>query len=40
MIEIAVGRQADGQTHLSAALALNPAFDPLGAADAKKALGR
>ena len=40
MIELATGHTADGQAHLRAALALNPAFDPLGAADAKKALGR
>ena len=40
MIELATGRTADGQSHLRAALALNPAFDPLGAADAKRALGQ
>ena len=40
MIELAVGRTADGQAHLRAALALNPAFDPLGAAAARQALGR
>jgi tetratricopeptide (TPR) repeat protein len=40
MIELATGHLADGQGHLRAALALNPAFDPLGAADARKALGR
>jgi len=39
MIELAAGRTADGQAHLRAALALNPAFDPLGAAAAHKALG-
>ncbi len=40
MIEIAVGRAADGHAHLRAALALNPAFDPLGAAAARAALGQ
>ncbi len=40
MIELATGRTADGQAHLWAALALNPAFDPLGAADAKQAQGQ
>jgi tetratricopeptide (TPR) repeat protein len=40
MIEIAAGHQADGQAHVGAALALNPAFDPLGAAAARKALGQ
>jgi tetratricopeptide (TPR) repeat protein len=40
MIELATGRTADGQAHLRAALALNPAFEPLGAADAKQALGQ
>ncbi len=40
MIELATGDAANGRTHLEAALALNPAFDPLGAADARKALGR
>ena len=40
MIEIALGRTSDGQSHLRAALALNPAFDPLGAAAARAALGR
>ena len=40
MIELATGRTADGQAHLRAALALNPAFDPLGAADATEALGQ
>ncbi|MGZ8515099.1 MAG: tetratricopeptide repeat protein [Candidatus Limnocylindrales bacterium] len=39
MIEIAVGHAADGQAHLRAALTLNPAFDPLGAAAARTALG-
>jgi tetratricopeptide (TPR) repeat protein len=38
MIEIAVGRTSDGSAHLAAALALNPAFDPLGAAAARDAL--
>jgi tetratricopeptide (TPR) repeat protein len=40
MIELATGRTADGRANLRAALALNPAFDPLGAADAKQALGQ
>ena len=40
MIELATGRTADGQAHLHAALALNPAFEPLGAADAKEALSQ
>ncbi len=40
MIEIAAGDAATGRAHLEAALALNPAFDPLGADDARKALGR
>lgn len=40
MIELATGHPADGQAHLRAALALNPAFDPLGAAAARAALGR
>lgn len=39
MIELAAGHAAEGQGHLRAALALNPAFDPLGAAAARKALG-
>ncbi len=39
-IELATGHTADGRAHLQAALALNPAFDPLGAADARKALGQ
>lgn len=39
MVELAVGHTADGQAHLRAALALNPAFDPLGAGAARKALG-
>ena len=38
MIELAVGRAADGRAHLQAALQLNPAFDPLGATAAKAAL--
>jgi tetratricopeptide (TPR) repeat protein len=38
MIEIAVGRVSAGRAHLEAALALNPAFDPLGAAAARAAL--
>lgn len=40
MIELAIGATAAGRAHLERALALNPAFDPLGAADARKALGR
>jgi len=40
MIELAVGRTAAGRAHLAEALALNPAFDPLGAAEARKALDR
>ena len=40
MIELATGHAADGRAHLRAALALNPAFDPLGAAAARAALGR
>jgi tetratricopeptide (TPR) repeat protein len=39
MIELAVGHTADGRTHLRAALSLNAAFDPLGAAAARAALG-
>ncbi len=39
MIEIGVGQVSDGQVHLRAALALNPAFDPLGAPAARAALG-
>lgn len=39
MIELAAGRTADGQDHLREAIALNPAFDPLGAAAAREALG-
>lgn len=38
MIEIAVGRSSAGRAHLRAALALNPAFDPLGAEIARAAL--
>lgn len=38
MIELAVGRIEDGRAHLQAALDLNPAFDPLGAAEARAAL--
>lgn len=38
MIEIAVGQTSAGKAHLRAALALNPAFDPLGAAAARAAL--
>src|SRR5262249_10900850 len=38
MIEIAAGQTAAGKAHLDAALTLNPAFDPLGVAEAKKAL--
>ena len=40
IIEFALGRTVDGQGHLRAAIALNPAFDPLGAALAREALGR
>ena len=40
MIELASGHDADGRAHLEAALKLNPAFDPLGAAAARKALGQ
>jgi tetratricopeptide (TPR) repeat protein len=40
MIELAAGRADAGRAHLAEALALNPAFDPLGAADARTALGR
>lgn len=40
MIELALGRAADGQGHLRDALALNPGFDPLGAAAARQALGQ
>jgi tetratricopeptide (TPR) repeat protein len=40
MIELATGHTADGKAHLQEALSLNPAFDPLGAADARKALGQ
>jgi tetratricopeptide (TPR) repeat protein len=38
MIELAVGRTSAGKAHLDAALALNPAFDPLGARAAREAL--
>jgi tetratricopeptide (TPR) repeat protein len=38
MIELAAGQTAAGKAHLDAALTLNPYFDPLGVADAKKAL--
>jgi tetratricopeptide (TPR) repeat protein len=38
MIEIAAARPSAGRAHLEAALALNPAFDPLGAAAARAAL--
>jgi tetratricopeptide (TPR) repeat protein len=38
LIEIAVGRTSAGEAHLRAALALNPAFDPLGAVAARAAL--
>lgn len=38
MIEIAVGQTSAGRAHLEAALALNPAFDPLGAEAARAAL--
>jgi hypothetical protein len=38
IIEIAVGRTSEGSAHLRAALALNPAFDPLGATAARAAL--
>ena len=40
MIELAVGHTSDGQNHLRTALALNPAFDPLGASAARQALGK
>ncbi len=40
MIELAIGRLDEGGQHLAAALALNPAFDPLGAVAARAALGR
>jgi tetratricopeptide (TPR) repeat protein len=40
MIELGVGRTVDGKAHLRAALALNPAFDPLGATAARTALGQ
>jgi len=40
MIELALGRTADGQGHLRAAIALNPSFDPLGAAAIRQALGQ
>lgn len=39
MIELTVGQTVDGRQHLADALALNPAFDPLGAAAAREALG-
>ena len=39
MIEVALGRVADGRSHLRDAIALNPAFDPLGAALARETLG-
>jgi len=39
MIEIAVGSEVAGRAHLRDALALNPAFDPLGADLAREALG-
>lgn len=38
MVELRVGRVGVGRAHLEAALALNPAFDPLGAAAARAAL--
>jgi tetratricopeptide (TPR) repeat protein len=38
MIELANGRSTAGRAHLEAALALNPAFDPLGAEAARAAL--
>jgi hypothetical protein len=38
MIELSVGDTAGGRAHLEEALALNPAFDPLGARDARAAL--
>ena len=40
MIELANGNAAEGRALLEEALALNPAFDPLGSADARRALGR
>ena len=39
MIELAAGHRIDGVAHLREAIALNPAFDPLGAAIAREALG-
>jgi len=39
-IELSLGRDAEGATHLRAALALNPRFDAAGAADAKRLLGQ
>ncbi|MGW0767908.1 tetratricopeptide repeat protein [Streptomyces sp. NPDC002676] len=39
MIELATGHRADGRAWLAAALRLNPGFSPLGAAEARRALG-
>ncbi|MFG2678910.1 tetratricopeptide repeat protein [Streptomyces sp. NPDC048392] len=39
MIERAVGREPDARRHLAAALDLNPGFSPLGAREARTALG-
>ncbi|MEU6282906.1 tetratricopeptide repeat protein [Streptomyces sp. NPDC047028] len=39
MIELATGHRKDGRASLAAALRLNPGFSPLGAAEARKALG-
>ncbi|MFE9453199.1 tetratricopeptide repeat protein [Streptomyces sp. NPDC006739] len=39
MIELATGHTADGRASLTAALKLNPGFSPLGADQARKALG-
>jgi tetratricopeptide (TPR) repeat protein len=40
MIEMTTGHEADGRAQLQAALTLNPAFDPLGVAAARQALGQ
>ncbi|MEV6117216.1 hypothetical protein AB0L59_33225 [Streptomyces sp. NPDC052109] len=39
MIELATGHRTAGRASLAAALRLNPGFSPLGAAEARKALG-
>jgi hypothetical protein len=39
MIERATGHSVEGRASLTAALRLNPGFSPLGAAEARKALG-